>query len=133
MRKILLSILLVLAILIACAPLAAQQPTCSWVGVLRGSSGKPVAGATVQLSGTANPSKESQKLHFAQISDSRGVFTFAHLPAGTYTLSVQQNARAWTLRRSLQFRAGERDKAWISLGADERHLSCTRAKGLRPL
>src|ERR1039458_8976688 len=112
MRKILPIVLFILGILIACAALAAQQPTCSWVGVLRDLSGKPVAGATVHLSSTAASPKGTQELRFAEISDSRGVFTFSHLPAGTYTLSVQQNAREWTLGRSLQLRAGERVKAW---------------------
>jgi len=121
MRKIILSILLVPGALATCAAQTAP-PSCSWVSVLRDSTGKPVAGATVVLNVIPAPPQVTQKARSEATSNSSGVFTFPNLPPGSYTLTVHWNGREVRLESSLQFPAGDRLHAWISLTANERQI-----------
>jgi hypothetical protein len=129
MRKIFLTLLLVPGASAACAAQTAVPPSCSWVSVLRNSSGKPLAGATVELSIIAASPQVTKELRFEATSDSTGVFTFPHLPPATYTLTVQRNGRELKLGRSLQFRAGDHLKAWVSLTADGRQIELHSGDG----
>ncbi len=81
-----------------------------------------MGGATAELSVIAASPQVSEKLRFEALSDSSGVFAFAQLPPGNYRLAVRRNGRQSTLEKSLQFRAGERLQAWVSLTADERQI-----------
>jgi hypothetical protein len=122
MQKIIQTILLVGGALAACAAQTVQPPPCSWVSVLRDSSGKPVAGATLELSLTSALPQLTPVLPLEATTDPSGVFAFPDLPPGTYALVVQRNGRESRLGRSLQFRAGDHLKAWVSLTADERQI-----------
>jgi hypothetical protein len=90
--------------------------------VLRDAAGKPVAGVTVELSRIATSTQATKEVRFEATSDSSGVFTFPQLPPGMYTLAVQRKGRELRWGRSLQFRAGDRLQAWVSLTADERQI-----------
>jgi hypothetical protein len=129
MRKFILTILLIPEALVACAAQTAQPPLCSWVSVLRDTSGKPVAGAILELSITSALPWPTPALHFEATTDSSGVFTFPRLPPGTYTLAVQWDDRESKLQASLQFRAGDHLKAWVSLTADERQIEIHAGDG----
>ena len=122
MQNTILTILLLSSGLSACAAQAPLPRCCSWRSVLRDSSGKPVAGATVELIPIAASPQVNQDLRFEALSDSSGAFTFPNLPPGNYTLVVRRNGQESSLGRSPQFRAPEGLRAWISLTADERHL-----------
>ena len=67
-------------------PCLAQQATiASWSGVLRDASGRPIAGATVELSGPAGN-------RTARTSES-GAFSFISTPPGDYRIAVRANGQ----------------------------------------
>ena len=122
MQRITLTILLVPVALATCAAQTPRAPSSSWQSVLRDAAGKPVAGVTVELSRIATSTQATKEVRFEATSDSSGVFTFPQLPPGMYTLAVQRKGRELRWGRSLQFRAGDRLQAWVSLTADERQI-----------
>ena len=73
--------IIVLLIVVACAQSLQAQNSASLRGVIRDSSGKPVAGVIIQLKG-----KESaQTVH----SDSQGTYSFATVQGGVYSLRAE--------------------------------------------
>ncbi len=132
MQKITQTILLVAGALAACAAQTLQPPSCTWVSVLRESSGKPVADATLDLSLTSALPQLTPALHFEATTDPNGVFAFPHLPPGTYALEVRWNGRESRLGKSLQFRAGDHLKAWISVAADQPLIKLHSGDGNEP-
>jgi hypothetical protein len=71
--------------------------------VIESPSGRPIADATVTLSGMRQPPGPV-------LTDAQGRFYFAGLPAGTFSLAVTKpgHARAAAVMRSIPVRAGER-------------------------
>jgi tetratricopeptide (TPR) repeat protein len=82
MRTRLITLFLAGTWLTATAPDALQQGTCEIAGVVRDSSGAPVAEASVRLQGKGTAQIQERK------TDSAGDFVFVELPAGLYVVSA---------------------------------------------
>src|SRR5580765_8258693 len=76
--------IVVLLIVVACIAQSLQaQKSATLRGVIRDSSGKPVAGVIIQLKG--KESAQTQTVH----SDSQGNYSFATVPGGVYSLRAE--------------------------------------------
>ena len=76
--------IVVLLIVVACVAQSLQaQNSASLRGVIRDSSGKPVAGVIIQLKG--KESAQTQTVH----SDSQGTYSFATVQGGVYSLRAE--------------------------------------------
>jgi tetratricopeptide (TPR) repeat protein len=84
MRTRLITLFLAGMWLTATAPDAWQQGTCEIAGVVRDSSGAPVAEASVRLQGKGTAQIQERK------TDSAGDFVFVGLPAGLYVVSASK-------------------------------------------
>jgi hypothetical protein len=89
-----------LATLLILAPIANSLPAPSWNGVLRDAAGNPVRNARVTL----HPI--SGKADFSAATSANGHFSFAHLPGGSYELSVTVADKTWRAGRPLMIKDG---------------------------
>src|SRR5271168_483618 len=64
-------------------------PAPSWTGVLRDAAGNPVTAATVTLHAA------SGSLEYSAVTSARGVFSFAHINAGNYEITVTASGNTW--------------------------------------
>src|SRR5215469_74830 len=89
----------VLALGVICAlPLFAQeQPTAIWSGTLRNTAGAPIAGAEVQLAGSATAESKT-------VTD--GSFRLAPLPNGQYKLTIVDNGKTTTYAQPIVLASG---------------------------
>jgi len=89
----------------------------SWVGVLLDASGKPVAGATVQLHAIADGREYEAKTSAA------GEFHFAALEPGEYRLSVGFEGKTWLLAAPYAVSDGSPLNASIILSSQDQTLA----------
>ncbi len=87
----------------------AADPGGSWKGVLRDSSGRAIAGATVGLQCASGGRMEKASV------GSDGIFEFSNLPACSYRVSVQLPQGLLTLPDKLEIKSSNLSEAWIEL------------------
>ncbi|HEX5483864.1 MAG TPA: carboxypeptidase-like regulatory domain-containing protein, partial [Terriglobia bacterium] len=98
-------------------PAASQTlPFASWQGVLRGANGQLLPQAQITL-GVVPPGAQ-----FESATDDTGNFSFARLPAGTYTLSVRWREVSARAANAISLKPGERFEAWLELAPGGRIL-----------
>ncbi|MBZ5594936.1 MAG: TonB-dependent receptor [Acidobacteriia bacterium] len=78
--------------------LIAQPESASWQGTLRDAGARPVINAVVRL--------ENAQQTWVANTDSSGIFRFASLAPGSYSVSVLQGERAARLQTKIDFPAG---------------------------
>ena len=105
---------LLLLTLVLSAP---SLPANSWKGIVRDSSGRAVAGATVTLSPTTASGN-----HSATTSAS-GEFLFPDLAAQNYLISVTFNGKTWKTVEPLSIKVG--DLIGLDLQLSDQNLSIT--------
>ena len=98
-----------LSILVLIGPVRAQEPTATVTGVVRATTGEPLAGTAVRLI-------ESRR---ATATDGAGRFRFLEVPAGTYTLEVVSLGRVIE-RSAVTVAAGQ--TATVDLALDARPI-----------
>jgi hypothetical protein len=80
--------------LVLAAPLFAQeQTTAVWHGILRNSAGAPIAGAKLQLAGTARAESSTA---------TNGTFALPPLPPGKYRLTIAAEKRTATYAQPIE-------------------------------
>lgn len=122
MKQAILGALLVSTTAVVSLAQGAQASSASWQGTLRDAAGRPVSGATIELSAVAATSGAGAGFRADATSDSSGSFSFPDLPAGDYALAVVLPGRKLKLGQPLRVRAGERLQASITVSADERQI-----------
>ncbi|MHB8656301.1 MAG: carboxypeptidase-like regulatory domain-containing protein [Terriglobia bacterium] len=115
-------VFLLSAILVACAPLHPQESSALLQGIARDASGKPMAGAQVQIVCITPTRTDSVRLHFQAVADSHGTFQFRDLPAGDYALAVSWHDRFLKHDQLLHLHAGHRLAVLVSVSADQLHI-----------
>ncbi|MEJ2008153.1 MAG: TonB-dependent receptor [Acidobacteriota bacterium] len=95
--------LCILSIVALAGPAAAAT---TWNGVLRNNSGTPVSGAVVKLHSPTG------KFDYTTRTSPDGVFSFAHIVAGDYVLSVSDYGKTWTAARLVDIK----DQTSLSAG-----------------
>ena len=86
----------------ASALLAAQNPMAQIDGLVRDSTGKPVAGVSVFLQQQGDPNSVQSR------TDPAGVFRFADVAAGNYTLKLQKAGYQEAIEDSLRLSLSEK-------------------------
>src|SRR5262245_9234377 len=74
--------LLLLAAVLAAGPALAQEQTGDLAGTVRDSSGGPLPGVTVTVTGAVGPPR-------VQVTDSQGAFRVLNLYPGSYALTAE--------------------------------------------
>lgn len=86
---------------ISATAVSAQSTKAELAGVLRDPASLPIAGASVELAGTATGAT------MATVSDSNGAWHFSALPPGTYSLTVARDGFTTLRRDDLVLRVGD--------------------------
>ena len=90
----------------------AQVAPASWQGTLSTTQGGAIASAQVEL-------REPHSDHaFTAVTDAKGDFSFAELPAGNYAVRVQWQGGTATARELLKIQPGDHLHASILIAAD---------------
>ena len=93
-------LLCALCLCIFCATVLATQAMAltSWNGVLCDNAGNPISGAIVKLHSPTG------KFDYTAETSARGVFSFGHIVAGDYELSVSEHGKTWKVARLVVIR-----------------------------
>lgn len=104
--------LLCAALLALAAPLAwAQESTGSIVGTVKDQTGAAIPGARVKAT------SPSLVRTLETVSDQEGAYRFPKLPAGTYSITVEQNGFKATKNEDISLRLGDELKLDVALVA----------------
>ncbi len=110
----------VLSILILAGPAAAVT---TWNGVLRNNSGTPIGGAVVKLHAPTG------KLDYIARTSPEGTFSFVHIIAGEYELSVSDYGKTWTAARLVGIKDDTNLSASLQIFPNLNQLRLTSASG----
>lgn len=110
----------ILLVLVLAAPAAAAS---LWNGVVRSNSGAPVSGAVVKLHSPTG------KLDYTARTSRNGAFTFAHILAGNYVLSVSAHGKTLTAARLVDIKNGMNLSAGLEIFPKLSKLVVVSAKG----
>ncbi len=118
--------ILVLVLLLAASPIALGAAQSLEKGSLRGTlldvSGRPLAGARVELRSPATGRALSA------VTDASGAFSFPDLPSGSYSLRVEASGKTARAREPIAVSGGAHLSFVLALSTDERSLT-VRAGG----
>ncbi len=115
--------LCILFMVILAGPAAA---TTTWNGVLRNDLEMPVSGAVVKLHSPTG------KLDYATRTSPDGVFSFAHIIAGDYVLSVSTHGKTWRAAQLVHIKDGENLSAGLKILPHQNKLLVVSANGNPP-
>lgn len=101
------AVVLAAVVLLAPAPLSAQDAVSAIVGSVRDSSGRPIPGVSIRFRGTVD---------YAARTDDSGAFRFASLPAGRASLEARRLGFA-PATMQLRLRAGQTDSVALAMTA----------------
>src|ERR1700741_4131931 len=80
-------------------PCLHSSPTASWNGVLRDAAGSPVGAASIKVVDAIS------KQEYSVTASVTGLYTFASIPAGSYTLMVaSSDGKIWTATDPVVFK-----------------------------
>ncbi|HEV8241887.1 MAG TPA: TonB-dependent receptor [Thermoanaerobaculia bacterium] len=104
-----MSLLLLLAALLAAGPALAQEQTGDLAGTVRDSSGGPLPGVTITVTGPGAPS--------VQVTDTQGAFRVLNLYPGTYALTAELEGFSKLESSNVAIRLGQTTRLELTLSS----------------